>query len=81
MSDDALSYLWLQRKNRTGLQSVWDFKSHLVDTLAGVVCVHVCVLRAEMPPLEAVHWPQVSLFPVRHHIPLLQLNPQGEQTV
>ena len=30
-----------------------------------VVCVHVGVLRAKMPPLEAVHRPQIHLLPVR----------------
>lgn len=38
--------------------------AHLVHPLAAVVCVHVCILRAKVAPLEAVHGAQVHLLAV-----------------
>ena len=37
--------------------------AHLIDALAAVVCMHVCVGCAKVPPLKAIHWPEVTLFP------------------
>ena len=37
--------------------------AHLVDALAAVVCMHICVGCTKVPPLKAVHWPEVTLFP------------------
>mmetsp|Transcript_27304 Transcript_27304/g.73803 ORF Transcript_27304/g.73803 Transcript_27304/m.73803 type:complete len:383 (+) Transcript_27304:427-1575(+) len=41
-----------------------DEVCQLVHTLACVVGVHVLVLCSKVPPLEAVHWPQVTFLPV-----------------
>lgn len=32
--------------------------------LTCVICVHVCVLRSKVAPLEAIHRPKVTLLPV-----------------
>ena len=37
--------------------------AHLVDALAAVVCMHICVGCTKVPPLKAIHWPEVTLFP------------------
>ncbi len=38
------------------------YLSELVDALAGVVCMAIGVRGAEVPPLEAVHRPEVALL-------------------
>ena len=35
---------------------------HLIDALARVVCVHVGVRRAKVPPLPPVHGPKIALL-------------------
>ena len=36
----------------------------LVNALAGVVCMHVCVYCTKVTPLVAIHWPQVPCLSV-----------------
>ena len=38
--------------------------TNLINALAGVIGVHVCVLGSEVSPLEAVHWAKVHFFSV-----------------
>ncbi len=40
-----------------------DDTGQLIHSLACVVCMHALVFCSKMPPLEPVHWPQVTLLP------------------
>jgi len=39
-----------------------DALSQLVDSLSSVIRMHGGVLRSEMAPLKAVHWPEIVLL-------------------
>lgn len=50
-----------------------DTLAQLIDTLSGIVRVHVDVLSTEVTPLESVYGSQVALFSLRESIGVQEL--------
>ena len=68
--EEAVAWVTVERGERDSQR----FCLHLIDALAAVVCMHVCVGSPKMPPLKAVHRPKVTLFPVRQQMCLQTKN-------